>query len=77
MDQTSNDFWERFNGNIGMGVSYNKGNQSTQYNLSSAANYPRERWMASASYDSILSSNTGATVSTRNELNLQSQRLLR
>lgn len=77
MDQTSNNFWERFNGNIGMGVSYNKGNQSTQYNLNSAVNYPRERWMASASYDSILSSNTGATVSTRNELNLQSQRLLR
>ena len=33
--------------------------------------------MASASYDSILSSNTGATVSTRNELSLQLQRLLR
>ena len=77
MDQTSTNFWERFNGNVGTGVTYNKGNQSTQYNLSSAVNYPRERWGASASYDSILSSSTGATVSTRNELILQSQRLLR
>ena len=77
MDQTSTNFWKRFNGNVGTGVTYNKGNQSTQYNLSSAVNYPRERWGASASYDSILSSSTGATVSTRNELILQSQRLLR
>ena len=77
MDQTSTNFWERFNGNVGTGVTYNKGNQSTQYNLSSAVNYPRERLGASASYDSILSSSTGATVSTRNELILRSQRLLR
>ncbi len=77
MDQTSSNLWERFNGNVGLGVTYNKGNQSTQYNLNSAVNYPRERWAASASYDSILSSNTGATVSTRNEITLQSQRLLR
>ena len=77
MDQTSSNFWERFNGNVGLGVSYNKGNQSTQYNLSSAVNYPRERWAGSATYNSILSSNTGATTSTRNELTLQVQRLLR
>ena len=77
MDQTSNTLWERFNGNVGLGVTYNKGNQSTQYNLNSAVNYPRERWAASAIYDSILSSNTGATVSTRNEVTLQLQRLLR
>ena len=77
MDQTSSNLWERFNGNVGLGVTYNKGNQSTQYNLNSAVNYPRERWAASASYDSILSSNTGATTSTRNELNLELQRLLR
>jgi len=77
MDQTSSNFWERFNGNVGLGISYNKGNQSTQYNLSSAVNYPRERWAATASYDSILTSNTGASTSTRNEVNLQLQRLLR
>jgi hypothetical protein len=77
MDQTSSNLWERFSGNIGLGTTYNKGNQSTQYNLNSAVNYSRERWGASASYDSVLSSNTGATVSTRNEVTLQVQRLLR
>ena len=39
--------------------------------------YPRERWTASASYDSVLSSSTGATPSTRNEVTLNVQRLLR
>ncbi len=77
LDPTSSNFWERFNGDVGLGVTYNKGNESTQYNLSSAVSYPRERWTASASYDSVLSSSTGATPSTRNEVTLNVQRLLR
>ena len=30
MEQTSERFWQRFNGSVGMGVIYNKGNESTQ-----------------------------------------------
>jgi len=77
MDETSSNFWQRFNGDIGMGIIYNKGNQSTQYDLNSAVNYPRPRWAASASYDSTLSANTGASPATRNELDLNVMRLLR
>ena len=77
MDETSTNFWRRFNGSIGSGATYNKGNQSTQYNLSSEVTYPRERWSVGASYDSVLSSNTGASTSTRNEVNFNAQRLLR
>jgi len=77
MDQTSETLWQRFNGDIGLGVIYSKGNQSTQYNLSSSLNYPRERWSASAAYNSTLSSSTGTSPSTRNELNLNLERLLR
>jgi hypothetical protein len=77
MDETSSTFWQRFNGDIGLGVIYSKGNQSTQYNLSSSVNYPRERWSASAGYNSTLSSSTGASPSTRNEINLNVERLLR
>jgi uncharacterized protein DUF481 len=77
MDETSSSFLQRFNGEIGMGIIYNKGNQSTQYSLSSDVNYPRERWAAGASYDSTLSNSTGATASTRNEVNVNAQRLLR
>jgi len=77
MDQTSEHFWQRFNGGINTGITYTKGNQSTQYNLSSDVAYPRERWSASASYNSTLSSSTGNTATTRNQLNVGAQRLLR
>jgi uncharacterized protein DUF481 len=77
MDQTSSTIWERFNGDIGLGVIYSKGNQSTQFNFNSDVNYPRERWSASAAYNSTLSSSTGRSPSTRNEINLNVERLLR
>ena len=77
MDETSGNLWQRFNGDIGMGVIYNKGNQSTQYNLTSSVNYPRPRWAAGASYNSTLSANTGTSPSTRNEINVNAMRLLR
>ena len=61
IDETSDKFWQRFNGEINSGIIYSKGNQSTQYSLSSEVEYPRERWSARASYNSTLSSSTGAT----------------
>ena len=76
MDQTSERFWQRFNGDINTGIQYSKGNQSTQYNLSSDVGYPRERWSAFASYNSTLSTSTGVSAATRNQLNLGAQRLL-
>jgi hypothetical protein len=77
MDTTSSRFLQRFNGSINTGIIYSKGNQSTQYNLGSEISYPRPRWGAEASYNSTLSSSTGATASTRNQLNAQAFRLLR
>jgi len=77
MDMTSQKFFERFNGSINTGIIYSKGNQSTQYNLSSELTYPRERWAAGLSYNSTLSSSTGSTVSTRNQLDVDVSRLLR
>jgi putative salt-induced outer membrane protein YdiY len=76
MTPTSDKFWRRFNGAINLGVIYSKGNQSTQYSLGSTTEYVRERWNAHASYDSNLSSSTGAKVSTRNYLDLGARRLL-
>jgi hypothetical protein len=70
MDQTSERFWQRFNGAINTGIQYSKGNQTTQYNLSSEVAYPRERWQAVASYNSSLSTSTGVTASTRNQFTL-------
>jgi len=77
MDQTSERFWQRFNGQINSGITYTKGNQSTQYNLGANVEYPRERWAASAAYTSNLSTSTGVTATTRNQFNLSAERLLR
>ncbi|MGC1449168.1 MAG: DUF481 domain-containing protein [Candidatus Sulfotelmatobacter sp.] len=76
MDQSSQNLWERFNGSIGLGVTYNKGNQSTQYNLSTDVNYPRDRWSASASYNSNLTANKGTSPSSRNQIDMSAQRLM-
>jgi hypothetical protein len=76
MDQSFENWWHRFNGSIGLGAIYNKGNQSTQYELSTDVNYPRERWSASAAYNSTLSSNKGASASSRNQIDVSAQHLL-
>jgi len=76
MVATSERFWQRFNGEVSFGVIYSKGNQSTQYSLSSDTSYVRERWSAQASFASNLSSSTGVTVSTRNAFNFAARRLL-
>jgi len=75
--ETASSFWQRLNGEVGAGFTYSKGNQSTQYNLNSSVSYPAERWSAGASYTSNLTSNTGASNATRNEVTLTAQRLLR
>jgi uncharacterized protein DUF481 len=77
IDQTSNRFWQRFNGSFNSGLIYSKGNQSTQYNLGTQVQYPGERWVAGASFDSTLARNTGANTSTRNDGSLSFRRLLR
>jgi hypothetical protein len=77
MAETSDRFWQRFNGEISSGIIYSKGNQSTQYNVGSDAAYIRERWNASGNLSSSLSSSTGTNVSTRNDLQLGASRLLR
>ena len=76
MVATSDRFWQRFNGAIGLGVIYSKGNQSTQYSLSSQTAYVRERWNAFAGFDSNLSSSSGANASTRNSVALGGRHLL-
>lgn len=77
VNQIADKFWRRFNGSINSGIIYSKGNQSTQYNLSTAVEYPRERWSAGANYSSTLAANAGLPASTRNSLNLDGVRLLR
>jgi len=74
--ETSERFHQRFTGNVGFGVIYSKGNQSTQYNLSGLAAYPRERWQAQAGVSSNLSHSSGVSVSTRNQVTVEASHLL-
>ena len=76
MAETSDSFWQRFNGALNTGLTYSKGNQNIQYTLSSDVEYLRERWSANATLSSSLSSSSGATTSTRNEVGLTGTHLL-
>jgi hypothetical protein len=76
MNQTSDRFWQRFNGSINMGLIYSKGNQSTQFNFGTKVEYPRERWAAGADFNSTLAGSTGANVSTRNDASVYARHLL-
>jgi Protein of unknown function, DUF481 len=76
MVQTSENFWQRFSGEISWGIIYSKGNQSTQFNLGSETAYVRERWNAKANFSSTLASSTVTNASTRNSLGLNALRLL-
>jgi hypothetical protein len=77
VDQTSHSFWQRWNGEVGSGFSFTKGNESAQYNLNSSIGYLEDRWSAGATYNTNLTANTGASTSTRNQLTVSAQRLLR
>ena len=75
--QTSEGFWQRFDGAVNTGFLYSKGNESAQYNLSSQVAYNRERWSSQVSFNSSFASNSGANFTTRNQTDISTMRLLR
>jgi hypothetical protein len=77
LSQTSEGFWHRFDGAVNTGFLYSKGNQSVQYNVSSQVAYNRERWSSQVNFNSSFASNSGASISTRNQTDLGTMRLLR
>jgi hypothetical protein len=77
MTQTSEGILNRFSGKITLGATYSKGNNATQYNISSDLDYTETRWAGKLDYTSNLSSSTGASASTRNQLDLTAYHFLR
>jgi len=73
---TSEKFFQRFTGGLNFGSIYAKGNQSVQYNISGLAAYPRERWGAQAGISSNLSTASGTSTSTHNQLTFGVMHLL-
>src|SRR6516162_5988230 len=76
MAETSDKFWQRFNGAVNLGTTYSKGNQTVTYTLSSDVEYLRPRWSATTAWSSNLSSSSGVTASTRNEITPAARHLL-
>ena len=77
LNQISESFWHRFDGAVNTGLLYSKGNESTQFNLSSQVVYTRERWYSQVDFNSSFASNSGSNVTTRNQADLEGTRLLR
>jgi Protein of unknown function, DUF481 len=77
LDQTAEAFRRRFNGAISTGIQYSKGNETTQYNVASQVEYPRERWSTQASSNSSFAASSNAGIATRNQVDLSAMRLLR
>ena len=77
LTQTSEGFWRRFNGAVNTGLLYSKGNESVQYNIGSQVAYNRERWSSELLFNSSFASNSGANLTTRNQVDLNTLRLLR
>jgi len=76
MTETSQRFYQRFSGSINLGVIYSKGNSATQYTLGAESEYLRERWAADELLSSNLSSSSGSSTSTRNQVGIHAYRLL-
>ena len=77
MAQTSETTMERFSGNISLGSTYSKGNNATQYNLGTELDYKETKWGGRVTQTSNLSSSTGATTATRNQIDMSLYRYLR
>lgn len=77
ISETSQQFWQRFNGDVQTGILFSKGNDSTQYSIGTHIEYPRERWSARVNFDSALSANSKSNNSTRNQVETGALRLLR
>ena len=76
ISETSDKFWQRFNGGVNFGVTYSKGNETVQYTLGSEAVYLRQRWSAGVNWSSSLSTSSGVTAATRNEITGNGRHLL-
>jgi hypothetical protein len=77
MDQTDESFWRKLSGTINTGILYSKGNEATQYNVAAEVEYRKERWFSQASFNSSFASGNNTNVSTRNQIDTNSMRLLR
>jgi putative salt-induced outer membrane protein YdiY len=76
MAQTAESFWRRLSGNIDSGLIYQKGNNTTQYNIGAEVRIKRDLWSGSAGFTSALSKSSGVAAATNNQARLRGLRLV-
>jgi len=75
-EEYGDSIWHRLHGSLTNGFNYHKANNDTQYSLGATLSYVRERSRLDLSYNSVLSNASGATETTRNQVDFKAQRLL-
>jgi len=77
INQLEASFWEGLHGGINSGLQFTKSNSQAQFNFSANASYRKERWLAQAQYNTSFSGSKGNPSNLRNDLTLDTQRMLR
>jgi putative salt-induced outer membrane protein YdiY len=77
VQQYSDSIWQRMSGSLSMGLTYSKGSDTTQYNLDTTLAYRQERYFSQLNYNSALTYTAGTKSTTRNQLDINVQRLMR
>jgi uncharacterized protein DUF481 len=69
-------FWKRVDGSFDVGISYTSANDHLQWSITGTSTYRTENYVSSIDLSSILSTDSGADRTSRQDLNLQLTRLL-
>jgi hypothetical protein len=76
IEQTEPSFWHDLHGGLGLGFSYTKGNNQTQYNLDANLAYLRQLWTATVQLQSSFNGSLSAPSNLRNDLSSYAVRTL-
>jgi putative salt-induced outer membrane protein YdiY len=76
LSEAANTFWRKFSGDFDSGMSYSRGNNTRQLNLSGDILYLSSLWSVQADYTSSFSASNHDSLSNRNQVTLSARRLL-
>jgi hypothetical protein len=68
--QIDEDFWDRLDGSVDVGVTAKKANNERTYNLAAATKYRTRKYLVSSTVNSFLSDRTDTVATRRNDLSV-------
>lgn len=69
--------WDRFNGHIDLGFTYQQSNKNIQFSLGGEANYRTRRWFNQVAFNAYFQQQEDASSTRRSSLSLLGQRFLK